>query len=212
MWKIFNIENSKFNCRIGGRKWRHFHCPSNASTCETSVRGEISEKKLFHEKIQLWSKVFFIIFSPKGEDGLLAGIKDGKVWIDHSTTDYEQTVDLNEEIVKKGGRMLEAPVTGGLEALKKGQMTVFLAGSYINKWYSKIPYFLPIKCLLLNNHVRWQGYSRWDDAHDGRYLLQCFIHREDGNCSYTQGKPSLSQYINKPRDIVVEGTCHLRTQ
>lgn len=64
----------------------------------------------------------------EGEDGLLAGIKDGKVWIDHSTTDYEQTVDLNEEIVKKGGRMLEAPVTGGLEALKKGQMTVFLAG------------------------------------------------------------------------------------
>jgi hypothetical protein len=24
--------------------------------------------------------------------------------------------------------MLEAPITGGLEALKKGQMTVFLAG------------------------------------------------------------------------------------
>ena len=37
-------------------------------------------------------------------------------------------MDLNEEILKKGGRMLEAPVTGGLEALKKGQMTVFLAG------------------------------------------------------------------------------------
>ena len=30
--------------------------------------------------------------------------------------------------MKKGGKMLEAPVTGGLEALKKGQMTVFLAG------------------------------------------------------------------------------------
>ena len=64
----------------------------------------------------------------EGGDGLLAGIGEGKVWIDHSTTDYEQTVDLNEEIVKKGGRMLEAPVTGGLEALKKGQMTVFMAG------------------------------------------------------------------------------------
>ena len=64
----------------------------------------------------------------EGEEGLLAGFSGGKVWIDHSTTDYEQTVELNEEIVKKGGRMLEAPVTGGLEALKKGQMTVFLAG------------------------------------------------------------------------------------
>lgn len=64
----------------------------------------------------------------EGDSGLLAGMSEGKVWIDHSTTDYEQTVDLNEEIVKKGGKMLEAPVTGGLEALKKGQMTVFLAG------------------------------------------------------------------------------------
>lgn len=64
----------------------------------------------------------------EGESGLLAGMSEGKVWIDHSTTDYEQTVDLNTEVVKKGGRMLEAPVTGGLEALKKGQMTVFLAG------------------------------------------------------------------------------------
>ena len=64
----------------------------------------------------------------EGEEGLLAGMREGKVWIDHSTTDYEQTVELNSEVLKKGGRMLEAPVTGGLEALKKGQMTVFLAG------------------------------------------------------------------------------------
>ena len=27
-----------------------------------------------------------------------------------------------------GAKMVEAPITGGLEALKKGQMTVFMAG------------------------------------------------------------------------------------
>ena len=70
----------------------------------------------------------------EGESGLLAGMSEGKVWIDHSTTDYEQTVELNNEVVKKGGRMLEAPVTGGLEALKKGQMTVFLAGDQGWDW------------------------------------------------------------------------------
>jgi 3-hydroxyisobutyrate dehydrogenase-like beta-hydroxyacid dehydrogenase len=26
----------------------------------------------------------------QGEEGLLAGLSAGKVWIDHSTTDYEQ--------------------------------------------------------------------------------------------------------------------------
>jgi len=64
----------------------------------------------------------------EGDDGLLAGLTEGKVWIDHSTTDYEQTEDMNEEVIKQGAKMLEAPVTGGLEALKKGQMTVFMAG------------------------------------------------------------------------------------
>lgn len=64
----------------------------------------------------------------EGDNGLLAGLSEGKIWIDHSTTDYEQTEGMNELVKEKGGRMLEAPVTGGLEALKKGQMTVFMAG------------------------------------------------------------------------------------
>lgn len=63
-----------------------------------------------------------------GSTGLLAGLEKGKIWVDHSTTDYEQTEKMNEEVVAKGGKMLEAPITGGLEALKKGQMTVFMAG------------------------------------------------------------------------------------
>ena len=32
------------------------------------------------------------------------------------------------QVVAKGAQMLEAPITGGLEALKKGQMSVFMAG------------------------------------------------------------------------------------
>lgn len=32
-----------------------------------------------------------------GEDGVLAGLQSGGVWIDHSTTDYQQTLDLAEE-------------------------------------------------------------------------------------------------------------------
>jgi len=64
----------------------------------------------------------------EGDSGLLSGLSQGKIWIDHSTTDYEQTEEMNEQVKLKGGLMLEAPVTGGLEALKKGQMTVFVAG------------------------------------------------------------------------------------
>ena len=36
--------------------------------------------------------------------------------------------EFNQLVMNKEAYAIEAPVTGGLEALKKGQMTVFLAG------------------------------------------------------------------------------------
>ena len=64
----------------------------------------------------------------EGEDGLLEGLSEGKIWVDHSTTDYEQMMQFNELVKGKNASVMEAPITGGLEALKKGQMTVFMAG------------------------------------------------------------------------------------
>jgi 3-hydroxyisobutyrate dehydrogenase-like beta-hydroxyacid dehydrogenase len=34
----------------------------------------------------------------EGEDGFLAGLSKGKIWIDHSTTDYEQNENMNEKV------------------------------------------------------------------------------------------------------------------
>ena len=48
----------------------------------------------------------------EGDDGLLAGMDKGKVWIDHSTTDYEATMIYNEMVIDKGAQLLEAPITG----------------------------------------------------------------------------------------------------
>jgi 3-hydroxyisobutyrate dehydrogenase-like beta-hydroxyacid dehydrogenase len=64
----------------------------------------------------------------EGDSGILAGLGQGNIWIDHSTTDYEQTQSFSNLVKAKGAQILEAPITGGLEALKKGQMTVFIAG------------------------------------------------------------------------------------
>ena len=64
----------------------------------------------------------------EGDNGLLAGLRKDSIWIDHSTTDYGQNVGFNEEVSKKGAHFLEAPITGGLHALKKGQMAVWVAG------------------------------------------------------------------------------------
>ena len=53
----------------------------------------------------------------------------GKIWIDHSTTDFNQTKEQTKALLEKECYLLESPITGGLEALKKGQMTVFVAGN-----------------------------------------------------------------------------------
>ena len=64
----------------------------------------------------------------EGPDGILAGMGDGKVWVDHSTTDFNQSKGFEEEVAAKGGAFLEAPITGGMDALRQGQMVAFVAG------------------------------------------------------------------------------------
>ncbi|XP_042223802.1 2-hydroxy-3-oxopropionate reductase-like [Homarus americanus] len=85
----------------------------------------------------------------EGPDGILAGLSKDKVWIDHSTTDSDQTMVYSEEAQKVGAYVLEAPITGGLASLKKGQMVVHLGGDkrvadamtpLLNASYSKVFY------------------------------------------------------------------------
>jgi 3-hydroxyisobutyrate dehydrogenase-like beta-hydroxyacid dehydrogenase len=35
----------------------------------------------------------------EGESGILAGLTEGKIWIDHSTTDFEQTQQFNDRVL-----------------------------------------------------------------------------------------------------------------
>ncbi|KAG0716725.1 3-hydroxyisobutyrate dehydrogenase, mitochondrial [Chionoecetes opilio] len=64
----------------------------------------------------------------EGPDGILAGLTKDKVWIDHSTTDCDQTKEFQAAAAQQGAHVLEAPITGGLEALKKGEMVVHVGG------------------------------------------------------------------------------------
>ena len=46
-----------------------------------------------------------------GEEGALAGMHSGAIWVDTSTTDYHNTLRIAEEAKKKGVFSLEAPVS-----------------------------------------------------------------------------------------------------
>ena len=54
--------------------------------------------------------------------GLLEGIKPGTVWIEHSTTDFRNTLRVKRLVEAKGCHAVEAPLTGGMQLLRAGKM------------------------------------------------------------------------------------------
>lgn len=63
-----------------------------------------------------------------GDDGILAGISPGMTWIEHSTTDFLNTLQLKSAVEAKGAHCVEAPFTGGMQILREGKM-VTLCGA-----------------------------------------------------------------------------------
>jgi len=63
-----------------------------------------------------------------GENGVLAGIAPGKKYIDMSTIDVETACEIGAAIVAKGGRFLEAPVSGSKGPALNGQLVILSAG------------------------------------------------------------------------------------
>jgi len=59
-------------------------------------------------------------------DGILAGLQPGAVWIEHSTTDFNNTVRIRAEVEKRGAKAVAAPVTGGMQILKAGKMVALV--------------------------------------------------------------------------------------
>ncbi len=54
----------------------------------------------------------------EGPDGIVAGLSKGKIWVDHSTTDHNQSVTFRGITQEKGASVSDATITGGIDALK----------------------------------------------------------------------------------------------
>jgi 3-hydroxyisobutyrate dehydrogenase len=64
----------------------------------------------------------------EGEDGVLAGLAPGSVWIDTSTNDRNEVLRLGAVAAERGIGCLEAPVTGGVHKAADGSITVLVGG------------------------------------------------------------------------------------
>ena len=61
----------------------------------------------------------------EAQDGVLAGMSDGKIWAEMSTTDVEEVKRLAALVEAKGGSAIECPVSGGCHRADTGNISIF---------------------------------------------------------------------------------------
>ncbi|MCK4897295.1 MAG: NAD(P)-dependent oxidoreductase, partial [Anaerolineales bacterium] len=63
-----------------------------------------------------------------GPDGVLAGLGPGKIYIDMSTVSPATSRELAAQVAAKGAHMLDAPVSGSVETLERGNLSIMVGG------------------------------------------------------------------------------------
>lgn len=61
----------------------------------------------------------------EAEDGVIAGIKDGAVWLEMSTTDEAEIRRIAEKVKAKGALAVDCPVSGGCHRAGTGNISIF---------------------------------------------------------------------------------------
>ncbi len=63
---------------------------------------------------------------------ILPHINKSHLWIEMSTTDKNEMIRLSDLFIKKGGNVLESPITGGEHRAKSGNISILAAGDNRN--------------------------------------------------------------------------------
>jgi 3-hydroxyisobutyrate dehydrogenase-like beta-hydroxyacid dehydrogenase len=63
-----------------------------------------------------------------GDDGILAGLGPGKVYVDMSTVSPRVTRELAAKAAATGAAMLDGPVSGSVTTLERGQLSIMVGG------------------------------------------------------------------------------------
>lgn len=79
----------------------------------------------------------------QGPDGVLAGLSTGKIYVDMSTVGPETSQEIAAQVADKGAAMLDSPVSGSVETLEAGKLSVMVGGDQAT--FEKVkPYLLDI--------------------------------------------------------------------
>jgi 3-hydroxyisobutyrate dehydrogenase len=62
-------------------------------------------------------------------DGVLAGLSPGKIWLEMSTTDYQEVRRLAARVAERGATAMDCPVSGGCHRAATGNISIFAGGT-----------------------------------------------------------------------------------
>lgn len=63
-----------------------------------------------------------------GENGAMAGMREGAVFVDHTTDSADVAREMHEAFAQKGMAFLDAPVSGGQAGAENGVLTIMVGG------------------------------------------------------------------------------------
>ena len=63
-----------------------------------------------------------------GPDGILAGLEPGKIYVEMSTVAPAVSQELAAQVSELGAQMVDAPVSGSVETLEQGKLSVMVGG------------------------------------------------------------------------------------
>ena len=72
----------------------------------------------------------------EGENGILEGLSENKIWLEMSTTDESEVKRLGKKVLEKKAIPLDGPVSGGCHKAATGNIAIFVGGE--RKAFEKI--------------------------------------------------------------------------
>jgi 3-hydroxyisobutyrate dehydrogenase-like beta-hydroxyacid dehydrogenase len=63
-----------------------------------------------------------------GDDGIIAGLREGTLVVDMGTTEVAATRNFAQAVTERGGAYLDAPVSGGVRGAAEGTLTIMAGG------------------------------------------------------------------------------------
>ena len=65
----------------------------------------------------------------EGEDGILNGLSENKIWLEMSTTDDSEVKRIGKKVIEKKAIPLDGPVSGGCHRAATGNIAIFVGGN-----------------------------------------------------------------------------------